>query len=65
MNSEPCKCGASDCPRCYPGSFDTCPECGGTGAVDGSARSSGAVGVSGRQAGRVRNHRVPRVETRG
>lgn len=34
MNSEPCKCGASDCPRCFPGSFDACPECGGTGAVE-------------------------------
>ena len=31
--SEPCVCGASDCPRCYPNSYNECDECGGTGII--------------------------------
>ena len=26
-------CGASDCPRCYPNSYNECDECGGTGII--------------------------------
>ena len=32
MTYGPCLCGATDCPRCYPGSQDWvgCDNCGGT-----------------------------------